>query len=371
MDDYKERLKKVTSLADLKCRFELYELVEMTRDHLLEDWLNFDMRVETELNKLLSAMDCDDDELRLLLCEALEWDIIHDLSATDALAIERALEKRRFRAMYVDEDVSHSDYVLARNQAELMHFLENEPEVVYLLPNEYRLPRIDMYHQITYVGIQAVICIDSSENINLDEAGIVFKGDVKIFLKNDICLTMNDSPGIEVVNFHSSSLNGNIEYRDICRALQGREPFEPQEAFVERIAAIKGIVVGDVLFQAEAYDGDKNVYKLYPHWRIDYMKQAREMPSNDEYYLDVDFELASRLFSERKMLLYADFEALGDKVSFANLYLVTKAGEYIYIKSRSIVGELENAVFSSGGGGYGMNLIYNNPDLINANYFSP
>ena len=358
MNNYIERLKEVKSLDELKCQFELCELVEMARTYVLSDWLSFDMSGETNLNQILTANVNDDDELRLLLCEALQWDIIHDLSTTDALAIERALEKRRLREIYMEDAVQSDDAALVKNQAELMQALLDEATVVYLLPNEYRIPLTERYYNVTYIGKNAVICIDSCKDVDLDEAGIVFKGDIKIYLEHDISLKMNASPNIEVRKFYKSSLNGTIQYRDICRALQGRDSFELQQAFEERIKALTGIVVGDVLFREADYDREKQIYKVYLHWRIDYLTQVRYLAEKQVFYLEADLEFASRLFFvECKMLLYADFETSGDKVVISQLYFITQAGDYIYLKSRQSA-DYETSLVNSGGGGYGMYLVF-------------
>lgn len=356
MNSYIERLKHVKSPSELKYHFDLSELIEMARKNVLSDWLAFDMPFETRLRNI-SFENYSDDELRLLLCEALQWDVVNGLSVTDVLAIERALENKRLRQMYVDGDASQSDYALVRNQTELLQALSNEATLVYLLPEEYWIPLTEKYHNITYIGKNAVICIESCEDFDLDEAGIVFKGDIKIYLEHDISLKMNASPDIEVRKFYKSSLNGTIQYRDICRALQGRAPFESQQAFEERIESLTGIVVGDVLFREADYDREKQIYKVYPHWRIDYLTQVRYLAEKQVFYLEADLEFARRLFFvECKMLLYADFETSGDKVVISQLYFITQTGDYIYLKSRQVT-DYETSLVNSGGGGYGMYLI--------------
>lgn len=357
MNSYIERLKHVKSPSELKYHFDLSELIEMARKYVLSDWLAFDMPFETRLRNI-SFENYSDDELRLLLCEALQWDVVNGLSVTDVLAIERALENQRLRQMYVDGDASQSDYALVRNQTELLQALSNEATLVYLLPEEYWIPLTEKYHNITYIGKNAVICIDSCEDFDLDESRIVFKGDIKICLNNDISLKMNESPNIEVRKFHHKSLNDEIQYHDICRALQGRFPFESQEAFVERIKGLTGIVVGDVLFRATDYDRDKQIYKIYPHWRIDFLVQVRSLAAEKLFYLEADLEYARYLFGEEcKMLLYTDFEVAGDKVAISQLYLITKQGEYIYLKTRHTNYD-DTTLPCTGGCGYGMYLIF-------------
>ena len=105
-----------SAAQDLTRVFTLAELVEMTRAGYLQQWLaeNF----SEEAAEILSPEEISswsDDDLKFALREALSVDTT-ELSDYDAQAIERALNRRQLKEIFIDKDAGDPEGTVFTNQ---------------------------------------------------------------------------------------------------------------------------------------------------------------------------------------------------------------------------------------------------------------
>ena len=147
-------------------------------------------------------------------------------------------------------------------------------------------------------------------------------------------------------------------WREICRLIEGREPFETAAAFARRVESMAGVVVGTVLLDSANYNIEEKEFSVYPHWDIDFLKIARRFAQDNVFRFHITAKAAQKLYeTERKLLIYADFRASGNSVEIADIYIVTKKSVRYDILRTVIPVISVSAASGSGSAGYGLDLI--------------
>ena len=355
------------TLEELIANVDLGTLSMAANETVLQRWLSEHFYVDqADALSIDRIKEFDGDELRLALCEELRIDLM-SLSDYDTRAIERALARHRKKLIYIDPDAGDPDGKIVETQSQLMKlFGGSGSSVIYLCGGEFQIP-LDK-HSVTYIGRDgAVINIVSRQPINFDAAGITLR-DVTLYLQyltpNQI--EIDGSVNVKFVIGKRIALGSNIKQRDIYAFLQGRDAFESFASFERRSEEMRGIVVGEVLIDKADFDITRNIFELHPHWRIDFIKPIKKFASNKFFCVFVNTENAARMFEieSRKQLIYADFGTEGSDAAIKVLYLMTEAcGKLLILLTDKppdvTFDELTSYTSgsSSGGAGYGLNLI--------------
>lgn len=356
---FEARLEDCEKLSDLYDSFSLQELMSLTRDRLLEKWLK-DNIYETEAAEVANKVHLSDDALILELLKILRIDI-SKVSDYEAQMIARALknenEKERMRGE------CGIDGVIVTSQSELAETLMNEDaHKIYLYKEAFQIPL--NRPKITYDGRDgAVINILAKDNLDFDGQEIYFYNLTLIFhyLK----------PHQVQIN-HSAQNHNHLVYLDdgriakdeyMSRAalmdfLKGRKPFELPQEYKNRAVGFSGVIVGKTILNAEDYDIRRKAFILEPVWRVDYIEEIRKYLNGDKFYFRAIPEEAEYLYTnERAQLIYADFDADGDKAIIKRLYLHSANGKgKVYTLYRLCNGSF-SFTSGSGGMGYGIDLI--------------
>ncbi|MBR1728826.1 MAG: hypothetical protein IJ728_04810 [Selenomonadaceae bacterium] len=375
-----EELEKYFTIEELIQNFTLAELVTLTEDKSLQNWL--ESRFYNEQAILLNAdhiAKYNDDELRLAICEVLEIDPL-TLSDYDSRAIDRALEKRRKKSIYADNESDNE--IIAETQQDLIKILaDNKSDKIYLCGGEFQISLNK--ENITYIGRDnAVVNITSKQPINFDEKNIHLKN-LKIFLQNinSDQITANDSSNLIFLNGNSIAINPKITQNDIYNLLQGRNKFESFDEFAERAENLSGVVIGEALLNENDFDIHNNIFEIKPRWRMNFSKLIKKFAENKFFSSIIAPNIAKSIYeNQRKILIYADFATDGDEAIIKNIFLQIENQIEIFDGNSAVIKNIfpqsENRIEifatdkplaevlaglaisgSSGGRGYGINLI--------------
>ena len=365
----KDTLKNYLTIEEIRQTFNLAQLVELTKNNMLQEWLEDRLYYDQA-----SALNPDNtyvlngDELRLLICEVLEIDIMN-LSEHDARALERALERRRKKMVFIRADNGDPDGAFVENQHDLMEvLLKSHYSTIYLCSGQFQIP-LDK-KDITYIGRDnAVVDITSRKTISFDSQNIRLK-DLTLFLHyiTEEQVEVHNSENLKFIIGNEVALNPDLWQEEIYSFIQGRNSFETFDEFAQRSEKMQGIVVGDVLLDSKDFDITNNVFELRPCWRIDYLKAIRKFAGDKFFSILVNLETAKQMYNiERKLLIYADFGTDGNEAIIKNLFLQTETCGKILIwltdkPPTQAIKDIANYTSSLGGCGYGLNLINNIDD---------
>ena len=349
-----------SAAQDLTRVFTFAELVEMTRAGFLQQWLaeNF----SEEAAQILSPdeiADWNDDDLKLALCEALAVDTT-ELSDYDAQAIERALNRRQLKEIFIDKDAGDLEGTVVTNQRELNDALNAGDDVIYLVGGVFQIP----LHKggVTYFGREnALVEIPNVYDVDFDRAEISLN-DLQIFVRHPITIKYADSKNLIFLRGDKISRDDSISKVAVYKFLRGRQPFETPENFSRHVESMSGIVVGKTILDAKSYDINRELFTLKIDWYLDFVSVTRNFSAGKFFACKVFVDYAKKIYeTERAQLVYADFCVSGDRPAIKNLYLITSDGTRLDI----LVSDLPNfedlvEQYQSGGSfgrGYGLELV--------------
>lgn len=357
---YSEGLAQCFTVEDLTRNFSLAELIEMMRAGLLQSWLaeNFSEDA-SEFLSVEEIVSWNDDELRLALCEILGVDV-NELSDFDAQSIERALNKRQLKEIFFDagDEVG----TIVTNQRELNDALNAGDVVIYLVGGVFQIPLNK--GGVTYFGREnALVEISSRHDVDFDAAEISLN-DLQVFVRHTINVIYSQSKNLIFLRGDKVALNEAVRKIDVYKLLRGRRAFELPENFSRRAEELTGIVVGKVILDEKNYDISRELFALKIDWYLDFLKLARKFAAGKFFACVVKADFAQKIYeTERAQLVYADFCADGDEPAFKRLYMITADGTRIDILVSDVptFDEFFDSCQSgsSGGAGYGLELITN------------
>ncbi|MBR4642893.1 MAG: hypothetical protein IKO74_09305 [Selenomonadaceae bacterium] len=356
-----------SAAQDLTRVFTLAELVEMTRAGFLQQWLaeNF----SEEAAQILSPEEIsswNDDDLKLALCEALAIDTT-ELSDYDTRAIERALNRRHLKEIFIDKDAGDMSGTVVTNQRELNDALNAGDDVIYLVGGVFQIP----LHKggVTYFGREnAIVEIPNLCDVDFDRAEISLN-DLQIFVRHPITIKYAESKNLIFLRGDKISRDDSISKVAVYKFLRGRQFFESLEDFSRRAEKMTGIVVGKTILDARNYDLNRGLFILKIDWYLDFVSVTKNFAAGKFFACKVAVDFAKKIYeTERAQLVYADFCASGDLPAIKNLYLITSDGTRldIFVSDIPNFEELveQNQSGTSGGGGYGLELVENFNDEV-------
>ena len=368
-ENYSERLIQCFTVQELTRIFSLAELLEMAREGQLQSWL-----AENLYEEIAESLSPDeiaswsDDELRLALCELLEIDVA-ELSDYDAQAIERALNKRQLKEIFIGDEPESKGGTIVTNQRELIDALNNGDIIIYLVGGVFQIPR--RYGGVTYYGREnALVEIPNRRDVDFDQAEISLN-DLQIFVRNNITVKYANSTNLIFLRGDKIANDDATRKVDVYKFLRGRRAFETPENFSQRAENLRGIVVGKVILNEKDYNIDLQLFDLKIDWYSDFLSVARSFIGKF-FSCIIPAERAEQIYAtERAQLVYADFCANGDCPAIKCLYLITADGTRIDIlitdkPALEYFAELNQSGGGSGGRGYGLELISttDNPETV-------
>ena len=358
-----ERLKACQTLTDLMDTFSLQELVVLTQDAVLGEWLNKHF-FEAQAERLTSVRGDGWDAVLLALVRTLEVDVTK-LTDYEARLVACAVRQERERSKRERE--CGKDGAIVSNQEELIQALESDASKVYLYNETFLIP-VKKSH-ITYVGRgNAVINIltqgEGETVLDFDGDEIYFYDLTIVFhfleprqVKID-CSKQNHN---HIVFLHDDRIvqDDSIQPHELSAFLSGRDFFETPQAFEEKAKRFHGIIVGKVCLNAADYDVWHWMFSLKPIWRAEFIECLRRYVHDAKLICSISCEEAKDIFErERVQLVYADFFTDRDDAVIACLYLHTDGGKGkkypIYLLERTAFFAFGSG---SGGAGYGLHLI--------------
>ena len=360
-ENFSNGLLNCVTLQDLTRLFSLTELLEMARKGRLQRWLAdsfYEEVVEGFSPDEIASLN--DDELRLELCERLEIDVT-ELSDYDAQAIERALNKRQLKEIFIGDEPENKGGTIVTNQRELIDALKNGDKIIYLVGSVFQIPL--KYGGVTYYGREnAIVEIPSRRNVDFDQAEISLN-DLQIFLRHLITVTYAKSTNLIFLHGDKIASAADVKKTNIYKLLRGRRAFETHEKFSQRVKYLRGIVVGKIILDDKNYNIDLQLFDLKIDWYFDFLSVARSFIGKF-FSCIIPAERAEQIYAtERAQLVYADFYADGDRPAIKCLYLITADGTRfdILVTDKPVLeyfAELNQSGGGSGfGRGYGLELI--------------
>ena len=356
---YLEKISYCFTVQDLLRTFSFAELLEMTRGGFLQSWLAENFSEEAaDILSLDEITSWNDDDLKLTLCEVLSVDVA-ELSDYDAQAIERALNRRRLKEIFIDNDSEEKIGTVVTNQRELVDALNAGDFVIYLVGGVFQIPLNT--GGVTYYGREnAVVEIPNQRDVDFDSADISLN-DLQIFVRNKINVIYSKSTNLIFLRGDKISLNDAVRKIDVYKLLRGRNSFETYENFSHRAEQMTGIVVGKIILDEKNYNINFKLFDLKIDWYLDFLSLSRNF-AEKFFSCIIPPELAQKIYdTERIQLVYADFCADGSFLKIKRLYLVTADGTRIdiFVTDKNALEYFaeQNQSGSSGGSGYGLELI--------------
>ena len=357
-----KRLDDCQTLSDLHDVFTLRELVVLTKDGLLEKWLNSNFG-EYQAEMLSNVRGQNVDVVLMALCNALDIDVTK-LSDYEARQVTLAVKNEREKKQREQE--CGKDGEIVTSQSELVEALADEDtQKVYLYNDIFSIPL--NRGQITYDGRgNALINIWAQGDTVLD-----FDGNKVYFYNLTIVFHFLESSQVkiehsrhnhnQIVFLHDNRITKDESVRphEMMAFLGGRTPFESAHDFAERAKRFHGVIVGKVYLNDTDYDLWHESYFLHPIWRVEFIGSLRRYLQGARIVFSISCEEAKVLFErERVQLIYADFGTNRDDSVIIRLYLHADGGKgKIYSIHR--IWCASSWAFGSGSGdaGYGLDLI--------------
>ena len=357
-----ERLDDCQTLSDIHDTFTLRELVILTKDGLLEKWLN-DNFLEYQAQILSNARGKSRDAVLMALCEVLDVDVtkISDYDAGEVIsAIEREREKSK------RERECGKDGIIVTNQRDLVEALANEDtKKIYLYNEIFSIP-LNRGH-ITYDGRgNALINILAQGDtiLNFDRNEVYFYNLTIVFhfLDPDQVKIDHSSQNHNKIIFLREkriSQDDSVRHHEMADFLAGRKPFESVQLFAERAERFHGIIIGKTYLNSTDYDFWHGAFFIKPIWRAEFIDCLRRYVWGAGLAFSINCEEANELFEyERAQLIYADFGIDRDNAVITRLYIHSNGGKgKSYTLHRWCC--TTSWAFGSGSGdaGYGLDLI--------------
>lgn len=348
------------SIQEITANFSLDELLTFAKQKNLGEWLESNFYT-AESKQIYEATEnkLDDSKLKLLICKIFNFGL-DKLSADEIEEVSEIVAANQNKKLLLN---GHEDderkFAVVKNQGELVKALRDGAEVIYLCDGEFKIPH--NLNDKTYIGRgNAIIDFTFSDDIDFDERNIIFE-DLQIFLHYPANLRMNKSKNIKLIDGSRQTLEDRPTLQEIFEILRGRNSFESEEIFKNRVENIRGAAVGSVLLSKENYNVETQNFSLQPNWNFEYISVMKDYVENKNFAITISPEDAERLYNnERKLQIFADFTVKDGKITILRLYFETSTCAKIFIDgSFEIDAEINN--FSSGSGfglgGYGLHLI--------------
>lgn len=359
-----KQLDDCLTLADLHNVFSLQELVILTQNGILEDWLNNHL-FEIQAEILSSVCSGGVDTILLTLCSILNVDVVK-LSDYEAGLVSQALQREQERKMR--ERNCGKDGRIVTNQMELVEALSDEDiRKVYLCNNKFSIP-LNRGH-ITYDGrgnaIINILTQGQGDNVlNFDRNEVYFYNLTIVFhflesRQVKIAHSSQNHNHFIFLNENRIVQDDSVRSSEMEAFLSGRNHFESAGDFAERAKRFKGVIVGKVYLNDMDYDLWHEAFFLNPIWRIEFIDSLRRYIQGAKLVFRVDCEKAKELYEhERVQLVYADFGTDKDNTVITRIYLQPENG-HGDVYPLYCLRDTTSWTFSSGSGesGYGLDLI--------------
>ena len=357
-------LQTCLTLGELHDTFSLDELVSLTKDGLLSEWLSAHL-LEAQAKRLdgNEVRHLNVDALILLLCEVLSLDVtIFSSYEADMVAIALKRETQR----QARERECGTDGRIVINQRELyIALLDENVHKLYLYNDIFSIP-LQRPH-MTYDGRgNAVINImaNGDEIVDFDGNEIYFYNLTLVFhylQPNQVKINHSRQNNNRLIFLYADRLtqDNRIDWQEIAALTAGRRPFETEQDFAKRAEKTAGIIVGVAYLEETDYDYWHQAYFLRPIWKVPFIQYVRRYLQCAKLTFNIDTQKAEELFrNERVLLVYADFAADRDEAYISRLYLQpTMEPETIYPLHRLWPCSSWYFTTSSGIAGYGLELI--------------
>ena len=358
-----ERLDDCLTLADLKDAFTLRELVILTQDGILENWLK-DYLFESQAEILSSVRNSSGDAVLLTLCKVLNVDVTK-LSDYEASQVIRALQRERENNKRKRE--CGMDGKIVTNQFELAEALTDENvHKVYLYNEIFSVP-LNRGH-ITYDGrgnaVINILAQGDNKFLDFDGNNIYFYNLTIVFhflepRQVKIDHSRQNHNNIIFLRENRITKDDSISLHEMSAFLAGRTPFESACNFADRAKRFHGVIVGKVYLNDTDYDLWNGTFFLNPIWRVEFIECLRRYVRGSKLVLRIPCDEAKELFErERAQLIYADFSTNRNDAVIIRLYIHSGGGQgkiypiYHFCNTPSLA-----FTSSSGYSGYGLNLI--------------
>lgn len=364
------QLEEIWSIEELREKVSLKDIMQAARDGNLYPWLEERCMMDEAASSIESCSEMNDDELLLELCRLLDIDPI-SLSEDECRILESTLHRERKQTICeLPRDDDEQEMIFVATQDELVWALaeRGNDEDICLCGGEFYIPMSAT--NINYFGCNgALIDLPTRHDVDFDDADIHLNN-VQIFRHHPIEVIAQHSKNVKVLCGDALMLDSGTRdraevWREICRLIEGREPFETAAAFARRVESMPGVVVGIVLLDSANYNIEEKEFRVYPHWDIDFLKIARQFAKKNVFHFHITAKAAQKLYeNERKLLLYADFRASGNSAEIADLYIVTEKGVRYDILREAVPVISVPVASGSCGAGYGLRLLYSEPELL-------
>ena len=357
-----ELLNDCLTLNDLHDAFTLRELVILTQDGLLENWLKKHF-FESQAEMLSEVRNLNSNSVLLTLCNALNVDVTK-LSDYEAYQVIQALQSER--ESKERERECGKDGKIVTNQEELVEVLADENiHKVYLYDEIFSIPL--NRKRITYDGRNnALINILAQGDTILDfDSNEIYFYNLTIvfhFLKpNQVKLDHSGKNHNHVIFLcdHRIVQDDSVRPQELANFLAGRDPFESADNFAERAKFFHNVIVGKAYLNATDYNLWHETFFLNPVWKVEFIESLRRYVRSARLVFPISPGEAKEIFErERAQLIYADFGTAKDDAVIVRLYLHSNGGRgKIYPIYRLGQTTSQNFGSGSGNGGYGLDLI--------------
>ncbi len=312
------------SKHELAANFSLDELLTLTRQRNLQEWLAVNFYAG-EARKVSAALndELDDAQLKLLLCKVFDLPL-ESLSPADVKEISSLVDKNHRRELFVEQIPGDDRKIFfAETQGELVKALDADAQLIYLCGGEFRIP----LHRggVTYVGCDnALVDLDAEVDVDLDACEIVLR-DVQVYLHHAINLRAEKSANVKVIDGSRTTLGEHPMLKEIFDILRGRKAFESPAYFTARAENRRGVAVGVALLDEKNFDFDAEQFNFSPRWDFEYISVLKDFAARKIFFATICPADAERLYdNERKLQIFADFTARDGKLTIAALYFDTK-----------------------------------------------
>ncbi len=352
----KKTLQNCHSLQEVTQKFSLSEILIMTKEKVLINWLEENFYF-SEVKKISAALEnkTGDAELKLLLCKIFNLDF-ENLSETELNEISALVAKNQRKELFSKYADSGKNSAYVENQSELVQALKSGAEIIYLYGAEFRIP-VETQNK-TYIGINnAVIDFTYDSDIDFDARNIILE-DLQIYIHYPITVKMDNSKNVKILNGTKKALGIRPTLKEIFEIMRGRGAFESVKNFRKRAEDLRGVAVGESLFEDKNYNYEENTFEFKPQWNFEFVNVLKDFAQGRNFYLNLAPQFAEQLYTnERKLQIFADFTYIDGKLTILNLYFETNTLGRIEIEG--ILRELQNKISVSSGEGlaYGLHII--------------